>query len=163
VDVNYECSFVNLILNVYVALQMASPNRSAIEMFAEKLENLPESVTDDNGNDNYVPQEDFMGEWTALPKMLEDGTFVLRFIYELDTKPDQPEQWVHMKTWEIESVEAQGNFVIFNMKYKNDQVNVLLDYLKHSFSHNYAYMNVSEEGKRFDLPNLFIKYSLNQH
>jgi hypothetical protein len=56
---------------------MAIPNRDAIEMFADKLEKLPESVEDDNGNDSYIPREDFMGEWTALPEMLDDGTFAL--------------------------------------------------------------------------------------
>jgi hypothetical protein len=73
---------------------MAIPNRDAIEMFAEKLEKLPESVEDDNGNDSYIPKEDFMGEWTALPEMLDDGTFALRLVYELNTKADQPEEWV---------------------------------------------------------------------
>jgi hypothetical protein len=67
-----------------------------------------------------------------------------------------------MVTWEIESVEAQGNYVILNMKYDDDHVNVLMEYLHHTFSHNYAINNVSEEGKRFDLDKLFGKYSLSQ-
>jgi hypothetical protein len=142
---------------------MAIPNRDAIEMFADKLEKLPESVEDDNGNDSYLPKEDFMGEWTALPEMLEDGTFALRLVYELNTKADQPETWVQMATWEIESVEAQGNYVILNMKYNDDHVNVLMEYLMHTFSHNYAINNITEEGKRFDLDKLFGKYSLSQH
>ena len=141
---------------------MTSPNRSAIDMFGEKLENVPESVTDDNGNDNYVPHEDFMKEWTVLPEMLEDGTFVLHFVYQLNTKDDEPEEWVQMATWEIDSVEAQGNYVILNMKYNNDHVNVLLDYLAYTFSHIYAQMNVKKGGKRFDLNNLFTRYSLSQ-
>ena len=93
-------------MTVFVALQMARPVRSAIEMFAVQLDKLPESVTDDNGNDNYVPKADFMGEWTALPEKVDGGLFALRFTYELETRPDQPEQWVQMKTWEIESIEA---------------------------------------------------------
>ena len=125
-------------LTIFSVLQMALPNRSAIEMFGEKLESAPEFVTDDNGNDNYVPHKDFMKEWTALPEMLEDGTFVLRFVYQLSTEEHEPEQWVQMATWEIESVEAQGNYVILNMKYNNDHVNVLLDYLSFTFSHVYA-------------------------
>jgi hypothetical protein len=158
--VGYERSFVKLVLNLCVVLQMAIPNRDAIEMFADKLEKLPESVEDDNGNDNYLPKEDFMGEWTALPDMLDDGTFALRLVYELNTKADQPEEWVQMATWETESVEAQGNYVILNMKYNDDHVNILMEYLMHTFSHNYAINNVSEEGKRFDLDKLFGKYSL---
>ena len=150
-------------LTIFSVLQMALPNRSAIELFGEKLERAPESVTDDNGNDNYVPQEDFMKEWTALPEMLEDGTFVLRFVYQLRTEEHEPEQWVQMATWEIESVEAQGKYVILNMKYNNDHVNVLLDYLAFTFSHVYAQMNVKEECRRFDLNNLFTRYSLSQH
>ena len=72
----YECSFVNTILNIFVVMQMARPNRSAIEMFAVQLDLLPESVSDPNGNDNYVPKEDFIGEWTALPEKTSTRSFL---------------------------------------------------------------------------------------
>ena len=71
-------------------VQMARSSRSAIEMFAVKVDRLPESMSDTNGNNNYLPKEDFMGEWTVLPEKIGDGLFILRFAYELDTKPDQP-------------------------------------------------------------------------
>ena len=87
-NVNNERSFVNAILTVFVALQMARPVRSAIEMFVVQLDKLPESVTDDNGNDNYVPKADFMGEWTALSEKVDGGLFALRFTYELETRPN---------------------------------------------------------------------------
>ena len=75
-------------------------------MFAVQLDCLPELMTDDNGNDNYDPKVEFMGEWTALPEKTDGGLFVLRFTYELETRSHQPEQWVQMKAWEIESLEA---------------------------------------------------------
>ena len=105
----YERSFVKSLLIVYILLQMTRSSRSAIYMFAVKVDRLLESVLDDNGNDNYVPKEDFMGEWTTMPEKIGDALFCMRFTYELETRPDKPEQWVQMKTWEIESIEAQGS------------------------------------------------------
>ena len=69
----YERSFVKSLLIVCILLQMARSSRSAIEMFAVKVDRLPKFVLDDNGNDNYVPKEDFMGEWTAMPEKIGDG------------------------------------------------------------------------------------------
>ena len=158
----YERSFVKALI-VCILLQMARSSRSAIEMFAVKVDRLPESVLDDNGNDNYVPKEDFMGEWTAMPEKIGDGLFCMRFTYELETRPDQPEQWVQMKTWEIESVEAQGEYVILDMKNKKDHINLLLHFQKHTFSYIYATNNVVEEAKHFDLDALFSKYALSPY
>ena len=52
----YERSFVKSLI-VCILFQMARSSRSAIEMFAVKVDRLPESVLDDNGNDNYVPKD----------------------------------------------------------------------------------------------------------
>ena len=141
---------------------MARPSKSAIEMFAAQIDELPESVSDPNGNDNYVPKEDFIGEWTALPEKTSDGLFCLRFTYELETTPDQPEQWVQMKTWEVESIEAQGDYVILDMKNKKDHINLLLEYRRYSFSYTYAENNVVADAKHF-LKDLFTKYSLSSY
>ena len=65
-----------------------------------------------------------------------------------------------MKTWEIESIEAQGDFVILDMKNKKDHINLLLDFRRHTFSHTYAQNNIVDDAKHFDLVNLFSKYSL---
>ena len=65
-------------------VQMARSSKSAIEMFAVQVDCLPESVSDMNDNDNYVPKKDFIGEWTALPEKTEDGLFILRFTYKLE-------------------------------------------------------------------------------
>jgi hypothetical protein len=146
----------------FLVLQMARQNRSAIDMFAMPLDALPESVIDPNGNDNYAPNEDFMGEGTALPEKTADDLFALRFTYELQTIDEQLEQWVQMKNWEIESIEAQGDYVILDLKYNHDHVNVLLDYQKNTFSHTYAEMNVVENAKHF-FKDLFTKYTLSSY
>ena len=80
---------------------MARPSRNAIEMFADKLEHMPKWMVDANGNDNYVPKENFMEDWTPIPTKMEDGQFALWFTYELLTTPNQPDQWVQVKTWDI--------------------------------------------------------------
>ena len=99
---------------------------------------------------NYVPKEDFMGEWTAIPTKTKDGIFALWFTYELETRPNQPEQWVQMKTWEIESIEAQRGFVILCMKNKKDNINLLLHCLHQSFFHVYARINDGADAKHFN-------------
>ena len=131
-------------------------------MFGVPLDKLPESVIDPNENDNYVPKENFMWEWTALPEKLPDDLFALRFTYRLLTKEEQPEQWVQMKNWEIESIEAQGDYVILDLKFNHDHVNVLLDYQKNTFSHTYAEMNVVDNAKHF-FKDLFTKYALSSY
>jgi hypothetical protein len=141
---------------------MARQNRQLIDIFGVPLDKLPESVIDPNGNDNYVPKEDFMGEWTALPEKTSDDLFALRFTYQLNTKDDQPEQWVQMKNWEIESIEAQGDYVILDLKFNHDHVNILLDYQKNTFSHTYVEMNVADNAKHF-FKDLFTKYALSSY
>lgn len=144
-------------------MQMAKASRNAIDLFAVPVERLPEGVSDTNRNDNYVPKEEFMAEWTAIPTKTEEGLFALRFTYELQTRADQPDQWVQTKNWEIESAEAQGDFVILDMKNKKDHVNLLLNYLLHPFSYAYACNNVASDTKHFNLDALFTKYALSQH
>src|ERR1700737_496874 len=68
-----------------------------------------------------------------------------------------------MKTWEIESVEAQGEYVILDMKNKKDHINLLLHFQKHTFSYIYATNNVVEDAKHFDLDALFSKYALSPY
>src|ERR1700737_507232 len=142
---------------------MAKAGRNAIDLFAVPVEHLPEGVSDTNGNDNYVPKEEVMGEWTAIPTKTEEGLFALRLTYELQTRADQPEQWMQTKNWEIESVEAQGDFVILDMKNKKDHINLLLNYLLHPFSYVYACNNVASDAKHFNLDALFTKFTLSQH
>lgn len=72
-NVIYERSFVNTIRNVYVIVQMAKPSKRKIDMFVVQLDRLLESIFDTNGNDNYVPKEDFIGEQTTLLERIEDG------------------------------------------------------------------------------------------
>lgn len=38
---------------------------------------LPKSMKDINGNDNYLPKEELMGEWMAIPTKTEDIIFAL--------------------------------------------------------------------------------------
>ena len=134
--------------------------RKPIENFAELIDKLHESVIDVNGNDTYIPKEKFIGEWTALPEKLEDGQFCLRFTYQLATKPHQPEQWMQMIQWEIESIEAQGEYVILDLKCNKEHVNLLLNYMTNTFSHTYAQNNVTDDAKHFDLDAHFTKYAL---
>lgn len=139
---------------------MARQSRNAVEMFAVKLEQRPEWMVEPNGNDNYVPKEEFMEEWTAIPTKMEDGQFALRFTYELLTQPHQAEQWVQMKTWDIESVEAQGDYVIIDMKYKKDHVNLLMHVRGHTFSYQYCVHHAGPDAKHFELEKLFSNYKL---
>lgn len=46
---------------------------------------------------------------------------------------------------------------------KKDHINLLLDYMQHTFSHNYTQLHVVEDAKHFDLPSLFTKYTLSQY
>ena len=117
-------------------------------------------MSDVNRNNNYVPKDDFMGEWTTLPEKMDDEQFCLRFTYELAARPDQPEQWVQMVSWEIKSIEAQGEYVILDMKFKKDHINLLLNYMKNTFSHTYIQNNVVKEAKHYDLEGLSTKYTL---
>lgn len=48
------------------------------------------------------------------------------------------------------------------MKNKNDNINLLLHYLEHSFSHVYVYMNAGAYAKHFNLEDLFSKCTLSQ-
>ena len=146
------------------APQMARSTRTAIEQFAAVARPpLPESIKDINSNDTYIPREEIMHEWTAIPDKNEDGQFSLRFTYELNTPRDQPEQWVQMKTWEIETIEAQGDYVILDMKNKNDHINLLLHFKKHSFSYVYAVLNSGPEADPFNLEAAFSKYALTSY
>jgi hypothetical protein len=54
---------------------MARTSRNAIDMFAVPMVRLPQSISHSNGNDNYVPKEDVMGEWTAIPTKIERWSF----------------------------------------------------------------------------------------
>ena len=83
--------------NMFVVPQMAK-SINAINLFAMPVDQLPEGVMDTNGNDNYVPNEDVVEEWRAIPSKNVDGTFSLRFTYQLKTETHQPYQWVQMKT-----------------------------------------------------------------
>ena len=137
--------------------------RNPIDLFAIQVEQPPKSVVDFNDNDNYIPKDKYIGEWTVLPDKSADGLFVLRFVYELETESDQPEQWVQMMFWEIASIEAQGDYVIIDLKLEKDHINLYLHYKDHTFSHVYAQMNVSEDAKHFDLPSIFSKYALSPY
>ena len=147
-----------------VCVQMARPSRSAIEQFAALTgKPFPEGIVDLNDNDTYLPKEDIMSEWTAIPEKNEDGSFCLCFTYELNTTPDQPEQWVQVKTWEIESVEGQSEYVVLDLKNKNDHVNLLLHYKIHTFSYVYACNNSSPDAKPFNLNLHFSSYTLSAY
>lgn len=87
-------------------MQMAKASRNTIDLFAMHVDRLPEGVSDTNGNDNYIPKEDIIEEWTAISTKTVEGFFSLSFTYELQTRADQLDQWVQTKNWEIESVEA---------------------------------------------------------
>ena len=139
---------------------MARMTRNAVEIFATKLEARPLWLIEPNGNDNYVPKPDLMGEWTAIPSKLDNGTFALRFTYQLLTPPHQPDTWVQMKTWEIESIEPQGDYVILDLKFKKDHVNLHMHFQYHRFSHLYAVNNAGEEAKHFELSKLFTNFNL---
>ena len=139
-------------------LQMSRTNRSAVEQFAKAVTQYPEGIVDLNGNDTYLPKEEIMSEWTAIPEKNEDGSFSLRFTYELNTLPSQPEQWVQLKTWEIESVEGQSEYVVLDLKHKNDHINLLVHYMKHTFSYVYACNNSSPDAKPFNLETHFSNY-----
>lgn len=84
-----------------------------------------------------------MSEWTATPENNKNGFFSLRFTYELNTPPNQLEQWVQVKEWEIESIDGQYKYVVLDLKQNNDHLNLLLHYMRHSFSHVYACNNSS--------------------
>lgn len=60
-------------------------------------------------------------------------------------------------------MEAEGDYVILNMKNNEDHINLLLHYMEHSFSHVYASINVATNAKHFNLECIFTKYALNQH
>ena len=59
------------------------------------------------------------------------------------------------KNWEIESIEAQGECVILDIKYNKDHINLLLNYMIHPFSYVYANNNVVADTKHFDLDGFF--------
>ena len=67
-----------------------------------------------------------------------------------------------MKSWEKESIKAYGNFVIPDMKNKNDHINLLLQYLEHSFFYVYVCMNIGLDAKHFNLEGHFSKYTHRQ-
>ena len=64
-----------------------------------------------------------------------------------------------MKTWEIESIEVQWDYVILDLKYKKDHVNLHMHYQYHAFSYQYAVHNASEEAKHFELTKIFTNYN----
>ena len=131
---------------------MSTTNRSAVEKFATAITPpLPEGIVDLNGNDSFLPNEDIMSEWTAIPEKNEDGSFSLCFTYELNTPPSEPDQWVQLRTWEIESVEGQSEYVVIDLKNKNDHINLLVHYKKHTFSYVYACNNSGPDAKAFNL------------
>ena len=134
--------------------------RKPILQFAVQINSLPKTVVEVNSNDTFVPKDNFIGEWTTLPEKMEDGQFCLRFTYECKTKEDQAEQWVQVLNWEIESIEAQGDYVILDLKCNSEHINLLLNYMDNTFSHTYAQNNVVEEAKHFDLDAAFSKYAL---
>ena len=142
---------------------MAKASKNTIDLFAVPVDRLPESVLDTNGNNNYVPKEDVMGEWTAIPRKTEEGFLAWRFTYKLQTRADQPDQWVQTKNWEIEFVEAQGECVILDMRNNKDHINLLLNYLLHPFSYVYTRNNVAADAKHFNLDGIFTKYVVSQY
>lgn len=73
-----------------------------------------------------------MSEWTTILALNDNGSFSLRFTYELNTLPTHPEQWVQLKALEIESIEEQGEYVVFGLKNNTDNVNMLVYYMKHT-------------------------------
>lgn len=64
-----------------------------------------------------------------------------------------------MKSWKKESIKAYGNFVILDMRKKNDHINFLLHYLEHSLSYVYTRMNPGPNAKHFNLEGPFSKYT----
>lgn len=143
---------------------MARASRNAIEQFAATTQKpFPEGIVDLNNNDNFIPKEEIMSEWTAMPVKNKDETFSLRFAYELNTKPGQPEPWVQLRNWELESVEGQSEHVVVDLKNKSDHVNILLHYLKAFFSLLYAYMHSSQDTKPFNLDAHFAEYKLSAY
>lgn len=64
---------------------MAKPNRSAIQHFAVLTQkSYTVGIIDINDNGKYMSKEDIMSEWIAILEKNEDGTFLLRFTYELN-------------------------------------------------------------------------------
>lgn len=59
---------------------------------------FPEGIVDLNGNDTFLPKEDIMSEWAAIPETNGDNTSLLGFTYELNTHLNLFEQWVLFKT-----------------------------------------------------------------
>ena len=70
---------------------------------------------------------------------------------------------MHTINWEIESIEAQGEYVILDMKINKDHINLMFNYLMHPFSYVYVSNNVAVDAKHFNVDDLFTKYVLNQH
>ena len=69
-------------------------------------------------------------------------------------------QWVQMKTWGIESIEALGDYVILDMRYKKKRINLLMHARLHTFSSQYCVNNVGIDLEHIELRKLFSKYHL---
>lgn len=67
-------------------VQIARTSRNAIDMFTVPVDRLLESISDLNGNNNYVPKEDVIGEWTAIPTKTERRYFRLAIYLQAGNK-----------------------------------------------------------------------------
>lgn len=90
----------------------------------------------------------------------EDDIFSLCFVYELNTLPGQPKQWVELRNWEIESLEGESKHFVLDLKLKNDHANILSLYMKHTFLSLYVCINSSPEAKPFNMDTHLANYKL---
>lgn len=80
-------------------MQMDKTSRNAI-VVPVPVDRLPEGVLDTNRNDNDVPKEDVMGEWTTIPTKTQEGLFDLAFYIQAANKGRHGEvQGRHGEVW----------------------------------------------------------------
>lgn len=101
-----------------------------------------------------------MSEWLAILEKNDNDLYFLRFAYELNTLQAQPEQQVQPKDWEIKSIESEANYVVLELKQKNNHVNILLHHMKHSFFSLQACFKNLPYAKAFNLKEHFVNYVL---
>lgn len=139
---------------------MAQTNRNAIHEFIKQTQKpFLDGIVDLNNNDTFIPKK-ITSEWISMPPRNLDNTFTLRFGYELNTLLGQPKQWVQLKYWEIESLDGECEQVVLDLKHKSDHVNILIHYMKHTFSSMYACINSSPNVKPFNMDTHFASYKL---
>lgn len=64
------------------------------------------------------------------------------------------------KNWEIESVKGQSEHIVFDFQLKSDHINILLYYMKHTFSSLYVCINNSLNTNPFNLYTHFANNKL---